>query len=64
MPYSMQTLLLRVLQEKEFNPVGSDKVKHTDVCIISATNEDTKRAVEEGRLRQDLYYSHFFKLSS
>jgi two-component system response regulator HydG len=48
MPYSMQTLLLRVLQEKEFNPVGSDKVKHTDVCIISATNEDMKRAVEEG----------------
>ena len=34
MPYSMQILLLRVLQEKEFNPVGSDKVKHTDVRII------------------------------
>mgnify|MGYP001046943360 CR=1 FL=1 len=56
MPYSMQILLLRVLQEKEFNPVGSDKVKHTDVRIISATNEDMKKAVEEGRFREDLYY--------
>lgn len=43
MPYSMQILLLRVLQEKEFNPVGSDKVKRTDVRIISATNEDMKK---------------------
>ncbi len=56
MPYSMQILLLRVLQEKEFNPVGSDKVKRTDVRIISATNEDMKKAVEEGRFREDLYY--------
>lgn len=56
MPYSMQILLLRVLQEKEFNPVGSDKVKHTDVRIISATNEDMKKAVQEGRFREDLYY--------
>lgn len=56
MPYSMQILLLRVLQEKEFNPVGSNKVKHTDVRIISATNEDMKKAVEEGRFREDLYY--------
>ena len=56
MPYSMQILLLRVLQEKEFNSVGSDKVKHTDVRIISATNEDMKKAVEEGRFREDLYY--------
>lgn len=45
MPYSMQILLLRVLQEKEFNPVGSDKVKRTDVRIISATNEDMRKAV-------------------
>lgn len=56
MPYSMQILLLRVLQEKEFNPVGSDKVKRTDVRIISATNEDMKKAVQEGRFREDLYY--------
>lgn len=56
MPYSMQILLLRVLQEKEFNPVGSDKVKRTDVRIISATNENMKKAVEEGRFREDLYY--------
>ena len=56
MPYSMQILLLRVLQEKEFNPVGSDKVKRTDVRIISATNEDMRKAVQEGRFREDLYY--------
>lgn len=56
MPYSMQILLLRVLQEKEFNPVGSDKVKHIDVRIVSATNEDMKKAVQEGRFREDLYY--------
>lgn len=56
MPYSMQVLLLRVLQEKEFNPVGSDKVKQTNVRIISATNEDMKIAVQEGRFREDLYY--------
>ena len=56
MPYSMQILLLRVLQEKEFSPVGSDKVKRTDVRIISATNEDMRKAVQEGRFREDLYY--------
>lgn len=56
MPYSMQVLLLRVLQEKEFNPIGSDKVKRTDVRIISATNEDMRKAVQEGRFREDLYY--------
>lgn len=43
MPYSMQILLLRVLQEKEYTSVGSDKLKHTDVRIISATNEDMKK---------------------
>lgn len=56
MPYSMQVLLLRVLQEKEFNPVGSDKIKRTDVRIISATNENMRKAVQEGRFREDLYY--------
>ena len=56
MPYSMQILLLRVLQEKEYTSVGSDKVKRTDVRIISATNENMKKAVQEGRFREDLYY--------
>ena len=52
----MQILLLRVLQEKEYTSVGSDKVKRTDVRIISATNENMKKAVQEGRFREDLYY--------
>lgn len=56
MPYSMQILLLRVLQEKEFCPIGSNKVKRTDVRIISATNEDMESAVRERRFREDLYY--------
>ncbi len=56
MPYSMQVLLLRVLQEKEFSPIGSNKVMQTDVRIISATNEDMRSAVREGRFREDLYY--------
>lgn len=56
MPYSMQVLLLRVLQEKVFNPIGSDKVKRTDVRIISATNENMRKAIQEGRFREDLYY--------
>lgn len=36
--------------------MGSDKVKRTDVRIISATNEDMRKAVQEGRFREDLYY--------
>ena len=54
MSYHMQILLLRVLQEKEYIPVGSDKVKRTDVRIISATNEDMRKAVQEGRFREVL----------
>jgi two-component system response regulator HydG len=56
MPHAMQQLLLRVLQEKEFTPVGSRKVQRTDIRIISATNEDMEKAIREGRFREDLYY--------
>lgn len=56
MSYEMQIFLLRVLQEKEFSPIGSRKLRYIDVRIISATNEDMKKAVREGRFREDLYY--------
>lgn len=56
LPLEVQSRLLRVLQEKEFLPVGSITVKKTDVRIIFATNQNLKKAVEEGKFREDLYY--------
>ncbi|MCP3875574.1 MAG: sigma-54-dependent Fis family transcriptional regulator [Desulfobacteraceae bacterium] len=56
MSFSMQAKLLRVIQEKEFMPVGSDENIKTDVRIIAATNKDLKKISEQGGFRQDLYY--------
>jgi DNA-binding NtrC family response regulator len=53
---SMQTKLLRVIQEKQIRRVGDNSVKDVDVRIISATNKDLEAAVEAGEFRQDLYY--------
>lgn len=51
-----QAKLLRVLESGEFEPVGSSKTRIVDVRVFSATNADLKKAVGEGRFRQDLYF--------
>ena len=53
---AMQTSLLRVLQEGEIKAVGSDRSKKVDVRVISATNKNLEKEVQEGRLREDLFY--------
>jgi len=55
-PLSTQVKLLRVLQEKEIEKVGDHKPFPIDARIITATNKDLKRLMEEGRFREDLYY--------
>jgi DNA-binding NtrC family response regulator len=52
----MQVKLLRVIQEREFIPVGSTETIRVDVRILAATNADLAKLVEEGRFRQDLFY--------
>ncbi len=51
-----QVKLLRVLQEKEFQPVGSEQIIQSNVRIIAATNENLEIAVKKGRFRKDLFY--------
>lgn len=56
MSLSVQAKLLRVIQEKEIMPVGSDKSVTADVRIIAATNRDLKDLADQGEFREDLYY--------
>jgi len=53
---ALQVKLLRVLQEKQFEPVGSNKTETVNVRVILASNEDLAKVVEAGRFRQDLFY--------
>src|SRR5918999_1306962 len=53
---NLQVKLLRVLQDREFRPVGSTKVLKTNFRLITATNVNVEQALKEGRLREDLYF--------
>ena len=56
MSYEIQSLLLRVLQENVYTPIGSGKERIADVRVIAAINEDLQQAIKEGRFREDLYH--------
>lgn len=56
MPHEIQSMLLRVLQENVYTPIGSGRERISDVRIISATNENMEQAIKEGRFREDLYH--------
>ena len=56
LPLATQARLLRVLETGEYIPVGATEVRHSDVRIVAATNVNIRKAISEGRFREDLYY--------
>jgi len=56
LPLAVQVKLLRVLEQREFEPLGSDNTIKVDVRIVAATNQDLERMVAEGKFREDLFY--------
>jgi len=56
MPVAIQAKLLRVLQERSFEPVGGNHTQDVDVRIIAATHQDLRRSVTDGQFREDLFY--------
>ena len=54
-PIALQAKLLRVLQEKEIRRIGGNTVQPIDVRVISATNVNIEKQIEEGKFRSDLY---------
>ena len=56
LPLATQARLLRVLENGEYIPVGATEVRKTDVRIVAATNVNIRKAISEGRFREDLYY--------
>jgi DNA-binding NtrC family response regulator len=55
-PGNIQVKLLRILQERQFERLGSNTTRHVDVRVVAATNVDLREALEQGRFREDLYY--------
>ena len=56
MPVSLQAKLLRVLQQREYTPLGGHQKVKLNIRVIAATHQDLKKMVEDGRFRQDLYF--------
>jgi DNA-binding NtrC family response regulator len=56
LPLSMQVKILRLLQQREYSPVGDSRTLKCDIRIVAATNRDLEQEVAEGRFREDLFY--------